>query len=74
MDAELGYGLSAPRGSGTITPYAGVSLADEAGRILRLGTRWAVAPQVTLAVETSRHDGLGERPSQALVLRAAARW
>ena len=74
VDAELGYGLGAPQGSGTITPYAGVSLADEAGRILRLGTRWAVAPQVTLAIETSRHDGLGVHPSHALALRAAARW
>ena len=74
VDAELGYGLRAPQGSGTITPYAGVSLADEAGRILRLGSRWAVAPQVTLAIETSRDEGLRAQPSHALVLRAAARW
>ena len=35
LDAELGYGLGAPRGLGLVTPYAGLSLADGEQRTLR---------------------------------------
>ena len=74
MDAELGYGLNGPRGSGAVTPYAGLSLTEHGGRSMRLGTRWTVASALTLGLEGSRGEGTGAAPEHALILRAAARW
>ena len=74
MDAELGYGLNGPRGSGAVTPYAGLSLTEHGGRSMRLGARWTVASALTLGLEGSRGEGTGAAPEHALILRAAARW
>ena len=74
VESELGYGLGAPGGLGAVTPYSGLSVADDGTRTWRIGGRWAVATEVTLGIEASRSEAAGAGPEQALVLRASARW
>ena len=74
LDAEVGYGLAAPRGFGVATPYAGLSLADDRERAWRAGARWKLAPDFTLGLEGSRRERAGDRPREALMLRGTLRW
>ena len=74
LNAELGYGLEGPRDSGAMPPYAGLTLAENVARSLRLGARWAFAPALTLGFEGRRHEPVGAGPAHALVLRVTARW
>ena len=76
LDAELGYGLGVSGGLGLLTPYGGLSLADGGGRVWRLGTRWNVAPDVTLGLEGTRDEEANgnEPPRYGLMLRGAVRW
>ena len=39
LNAEIGYGVAAPFGTGLLTPYAGTVLSDGADRTYRVGTR-----------------------------------
>ena len=76
LNAELGYGLGAPRGLGLVTPYAGLSLAEGGGRTRRTGARWQVAPDVTLGIEGTHNEAANddEPPQHGLMLRCAIRW
>ena len=75
LEAELGYGLGAPHGPGLVTPYAGLTLSGGAHRALRTGLRWNATPSATVSLEASREgQGAGEAPTNALTLRAEARW
>ena len=74
LDAEVGYGLAAPRGFGVATPYAGLSLAGDRERAWRAGARWKLAPDFTLGLEGSRRERAGGRPREALMLRGTLRW
>ena len=76
LDAEVGYGLRSPSGPGVVTPYAAFSVGEGAGRTLRTGTRWRLAPGATLGLEASRAGSPSgdEGPVNALTLRAAVRW
>ena len=76
LEAELGYGLGAPRGLGLVTPYAGLSLADGGGRAWRLGARWQAAPDVTFGLEGTRREPANddEAPRHGLMLRGVLRW
>ena len=76
LNAELGYGLGAPRGLGLVTPYAGLSLADGGARAWRAGARWQVAQDVTLGLEGTRNEAANddEAPQHGLMVRGALRW
>ena len=75
LEAELGYGLGAPHGPGLVTPYAGLTLSGGAHRALRTGLRWNTSSSATVSLEASREgQGSGEAPTNALTLRAQARW
>ena len=75
VEAELGYGVGAPHGPGLVTPYAGLTLSDGAPRALRTGVRWNASQSATMSLEASREgQGSGEAPTNALTLRAEARW
>ena len=76
LDAELGYGLSGPRGFGIITPYTGLSLTDGAERTLKAGTRWNASESATVAIEATREEGGPEsgNADHALMLRAQLRF
>ena len=75
LEAELGYGVGAPRGPGLVTPYAGLTLSGASPRALRTGVRWNASPGAAVSLEASREgQGSGEAPANALTLRAEARW
>ena len=75
LEAELGYGVGAPRGPGLVTPYAGLTLSGDAPRALRTGVRWNASQSAAVSLEASREaQGSGEAPAHALTLRAEARW
>ena len=75
LEAELGYGVGAPHGRGLVTPYAGLTLSGGAHRALRTGLRWNASPSATVSLEARREgQGVGEAPTNALTLRAEARW
>ena len=75
LDAELGYGLSAPLGFGTLTPYTGLSLTDGAERTVKAGARWAASQNATLGLEAARTQSGAQAPAaNAVMLRAQLRF
>ena len=68
--------LGGPGGFGTLTPYAGLSLANGADeRAIKGGLRWNAAESATLGLEAAREESAGEeRANHALMLRAHMRF
>ena len=66
LNAEIGYGVPAPFGTGLLTPYAGTVLTDSADRTWRLGTRLQLhgrgATGLTLNLEGQRQESAGQQP------------
>ena len=62
LNAEMGYGVAAPFGTGLLTPYAGALLSDGPAHSYRLGTRWTSASGLTLNVEGTRQAQAGQQP------------
>ena len=66
LNAEVGYGVAAPFGTGLLTPYAGTVLSDGAARTYRVGGRlqmsggWATGLELNL--EGTRQDPAGQQP------------
>ena len=73
LDAEVGYGLAGPNGTGTVAPYAALGLAGEGARSWRAGVRWQVAPAVRLGIEGTRQENAGD-DEQGLLLRGSLSW
>ena len=75
MDAEIGYGVAASGGLGTVTPWAGVGLAGEGARSWRAGTRWEVAPGARLSLAGAWREAAGHSaPEHGLKLNGAFCW
>ena len=75
LEAEVGYGLGALGGRGVQTPYAGLSLAGDGARALRLGWRLALGPDAALSLEGTRREAANDdAPEHGLMLRASLRW
>ena len=53
---SLGYGFTAFRGRGLLTPYARLSLAHDAARGYRLGSRLALGPSASVSIEAQRRE------------------
>lgn len=68
LDLDAGYGLATYGGSGLLTPYAGLSLADRERR-WKLGARAGLGSRASLSLEGSM---AGEGPQ--LALSAGLRW
>ena len=56
LDAQFGYGFTAFRGRGLLTPYVRLSLAHEAARGYRLGSRLALGPSASVSIEAQRRE------------------
>ena len=54
LDAQFGYGFTAFRGRGLLTPYVRLSLAHDAARGYRLGSRLALGPSASVSIEAQR--------------------
>ena len=75
VDAALGYGVGGPGGFGTLTPYAGLSLANSAKRTVRSGVRWNASENATLGLEAVREQGAETQgTNHAVLLRAQVRF
>ncbi|MCY4003806.1 MAG: hypothetical protein OXF33_08900 [Rhodospirillales bacterium] len=75
MHADIAYGLRAPRQLGTVTPYAGIGLADTGPRSWHLGAQWQVAPAASASLEGTRREAAIEEGSEhRLMLHGALRW
>ena len=74
LEAELGYGLRARAGRGVTTPYTGLSLSEGGRREMRVGARWAVAPDFAMGLEAARSDRDQEASGNALRAQVAMRW
>ena len=70
IDAELGYGIPLLDGSGTGTPWVGVSVNDQR-RDLRLGYRLDIGPSMRMEIEGLVRDGShdGEPSDHAAMLQ-----
>ena len=62
LNAEVGYGVPAPFGTGLLTPYAGTVFTDGAARTYRLGTRWTAVSGLSLTLEGRRQESPGQQP------------
>ena len=62
LNAEVRYGIPAPLDTGLLTPYAGTVLAEGAARTYRLGTRWITVSGLTLTLEGTRQEPVGQQP------------
>ena len=71
---EGGYGFRVPRTRGLVTPYAGLSLGQDANQTWRTGARWLVAPEVALGLEASGGPAGEEDADNTLMLRAHAHF
>ncbi len=72
LDAEVAYGLDAPRG--LLTPYTGVAYSENA-ETWRAGARWKLGPEYEVSVEASLKESPGgEEPESGLLLRGSKRW
>ena len=73
LDAEAGYGFRGTFGRGTMTPYAGATLAGES-HTWRTGARWELRPYVVLGLEATRTELANASSEHGILLRMAARW
>ena len=75
LEAELGYGFGVPGARGVMTPYTGLSLGEDAGRTIRAGARWQLAPGAVMGLEGTRQAGTdGARGTSAVEFRTEVRW
>ena len=75
LEAEVGYGFGISNTRGLVTPYTGLSLAEEAGKTVRAGARWNLAPGAVMGLEGNRQDGAyGEAGTNAVEFRTELRW
>ena len=75
LEAEIGYGVGAPGGHGVLTPYTGLSQANDGERTYRIGGRWNVAPGFRMSLEGDRRERAADgSPEHILLLRGSLRW
>ena len=73
LEARIGYGLGLGDGPGVMTPYMRLGLGEDDASTLGLGTRWKIAPAVTLGLEARRRSQ-AETVDREVTFSAQARW
>ena len=66
LRADVGYGLSAFRGMGAVTPFLGLSTAGPIGRDWRLGARWTRGATLQMSLEATRREAAGAPPAHGI--------
>ena len=75
VETELGYGITVPHGPGVVTPYTGMSWAEEGGRTHRAGARWNLGLGAVLGLESVHQQGSGgEAGTREIRFRTELRW
>ena len=66
LRADVGYGLSAFRGMGAVTPFLGLSTTGPIGRDWRLGARWTRGAALRMSLEATRREAAGVPPAHGI--------
>ena len=66
LRADVGYGLSAFRGRGAVTPFLGLSTTGPLGRDWRLGARWTRGAALQMSLEATRRETAGAPPAHGI--------
>ena len=74
LAAALGYGVAAPGTLGTVTPYAGLSLAGAQAQTWRTGVRLNAGTGLDAHLETTWRETLGGAPDLGVTLGARLRF
>ena len=74
LAAELSYGLDAPGAAGALTPYAGVTLAADGGRVVRVGGRMGLDSGLAVSLEGTRAEPVSATARHTLALAATLSW
>ena len=74
LETELGYGLSALGGHGTLTPFAGFTLTGEDARDYRLGTRLELGSSLSLSLEGTRSESGSAEPEHGVGFQLQVTW
>ena len=76
IDAEFGYGVSAPVVQATLTPFAGVTLSNQGdARTYRLGTRLKFLRHFSfISIEGEQRERADARTDHSVMLRGGAHW
>ena len=69
LRAELGYGLEAFRGAGSVTPFAGLSMAGAMGRDWRFGAQWTRGAALRMSLEATRRESPAAPPAHGILFR-----
>ena len=72
LEAGLGYGIGVPHARGVVTPYTGLSWAEQGDRTHRLGTRWKLSPDAAMGLEATHEPGTGDKQATRAICRGAA--
>ena len=70
LEMEAGYGFGLGQDRGVLTPYAAMTLGDEAGGTVRGGARWKLGQNVQMNIEATRQTTDNKHDTE---LRAEAR-
>ena len=73
LDADLGYGLGAFSGSGSMRPFMGLRLAGP-GRDWRAGVSWTRGENLRFGLQASRLESSMAAPRQGIEARVTLRW
>ena len=74
LNAEMGYGLAVADGSGLLTPYVGMAVAEKGARAFRLGSRLSVGPAFSLSVQGERREYTASDATHGVSVSGALRW
>ena len=75
LETELGYGFGIRCTRGVVTPYTGLSLGEDAGKTVRAGARWKLAPGAVMGLEGTRQEGAhGGEGTNAIEFRTSISW
>ncbi len=74
LAAALGYGVAAPGTLGTVTPYAGLSLAGAQAQTWRTGIRLTASTGLDAHLETTWRETIGGPPDRGVTLSARLRF
>ena len=69
LRAEVGYGLEAFRGAGSVTPFAGLSMAGAMGRDWRFGAQWTRGAALRMSLEATRRESPAAPPAHGVSFR-----
>ena len=74
LDAEFGYGFTAPGGHGILVPFGGLAMADEGTQHYRVGSRFEITPGFNVSLGAERRIDATGAAEHGVMLRGQARW